>query len=138
MSQRWTFFLMWTFKLSITYWQKSAQIIKVQIDEFLQNEDTCVITLQINIKSITSTSEFPWPFQWLLSSDATINPTSITIDFFAYTGTSYKMTHSVCDNLHLANFLAAHSSVLAWRIPWTEEPGRHSPWDCKGRTRFSD
>ena len=20
--------------------------------------------------------------------------------------------------------LAAHSSVLAWRIPWTEEPGR--------------
>ena len=25
-----------------------------------------------------------------------------------------------------------HSSVLAWRIPQTEEPGRlHSPWDQK-------
>ena len=24
-----------------------------------------------------------------------------------------------------------HSSVLAWRIPWTEEPGRLSPWDGK-------
>ena len=24
--------------------------------------------------------------------------------------------------------MAAHSSVLAWRIPWTEEPGGHSPW----------
>ena len=26
-----------------------------------------------------------------------------------------------------------HSSVLAWRIPWTEEPGGllYRPWDCK-------
>ena len=23
--------------------------------------------------------------------------------------------------------LATHSSILAWRIPWTEEPGGHSP-----------
>ena len=23
---------------------------------------------------------------------------------------------------------AAHSSILAWRIPWTEEPGGCSPW----------
>ena len=21
--------------------------------------------------------------------------------------------------------------ILAWRIPWTEEPGRQSPWDRK-------
>ena len=26
---------------------------------------------------------------------------------------------------------ATHSSVLAWRIPWTEEPGGLSPWGCK-------
>ena len=25
-----------------------------------------------------------------------------------------------------------HSSILAWRIPWTEEPGGlYSPWDHK-------
>ena len=25
--------------------------------------------------------------------------------------------------------MATHSSILAWKIPWTEEPGRlHSPW----------
>jgi len=24
-----------------------------------------------------------------------------------------------------------HSSILAQRIPWTEEPGRLSPWACK-------
>ena len=27
--------------------------------------------------------------------------------------------------------MATHSSVLAWRIPWTEEPGGLSPWGCK-------
>ena len=28
--------------------------------------------------------------------------------------------------------MATHSSILAWRIPWTEEPGRlYSPWDRK-------
>ena len=25
--------------------------------------------------------------------------------------------------------MATHSSILAWRIPWTEDPGGlHSPW----------
>ena len=24
--------------------------------------------------------------------------------------------------------MAAHSSILAWRIPWTEEPGGYGPW----------
>ena len=27
--------------------------------------------------------------------------------------------------------MATHSSSLAWRIPWAEEPGGYSPWDCK-------
>ena len=26
---------------------------------------------------------------------------------------------------------ATHSSILAWRIPWTEEPGGLSPRGCK-------
>ena len=24
--------------------------------------------------------------------------------------------------------MATHSSILAWRIPWTEEPGGYCPW----------
>ena len=24
--------------------------------------------------------------------------------------------------------MATHSSTLAWRIPWTEDPGRLGPW----------
>ena len=27
--------------------------------------------------------------------------------------------------------MATHSSVLAWKIPWIEEPGDHSPGDHK-------
>ena len=27
--------------------------------------------------------------------------------------------------------LATHSTILAWRIPWTEEPGKPGPWGCK-------
>ena len=27
--------------------------------------------------------------------------------------------------------MATHSSILAWRIPWTEEPGGLSPWGRK-------
>ena len=40
--------------------------------------------------------------------------------------------------------MAPHSSTLAWKIPWTEEPGGLGPWGCKvhgvvkSRTRQSD
>ena len=32
----------------------------------------------------------------------------------------------------LEKSMATHSSILAWRIPWTEEPsGLYSPWGLK-------
>ena len=34
--------------------------------------------------------------------------------------------------------MAAHSSILAWRIPWTEKPGRLVYGVTKSRTRWSD
>ena len=27
--------------------------------------------------------------------------------------------------------IATHSNILAWRIPWTGEPGGYSPWGRK-------
>ena len=27
--------------------------------------------------------------------------------------------------------MATHSSLLAWRIPWMQEPGGYSPWGHK-------
>ena len=32
----------------------------------------------------------------------------------------------------LENGMATHSTVLAWRIPWTEEPGGLQPMDSQG------
>ena len=28
--------------------------------------------------------------------------------------------------------IVTHSSILAWEVPWTEEPGGYSPWGHKG------
>ena len=29
--------------------------------------------------------------------------------------------------------MTTHSSILAWRIPWTGEPGGYSAWGCRVR-----
>ena len=33
---------------------------------------------------------------------------------------------------------ATHSSVLAWKIPWTEKPGGLQPMGSQSRTRLSN
>ena len=39
--------------------------------------------------------------------------------------------HSLGQEGPLEKDMATHSSILAWRIPWTQEPGGQSPWGCK-------
>ena len=34
--------------------------------------------------------------------------------------------------------MATHSSILAWRIPWTEEPGGLQSMRSQSRTQLSD
>ena len=34
--------------------------------------------------------------------------------------------------------MATHSSTLAWKIPWTEEPGRRQSTGSQSQTRLSD
>ena len=38
----------------------------------------------------------------------------------------------------LGKGMATHSSILAWRIPWTEEPGGPQSMGSQSRTRLSD
>ena len=33
--------------------------------------------------------------------------------------------------------MATHSSMLAWKISWTEEPGGYSPWGPQSLTQLS-
>ena len=34
--------------------------------------------------------------------------------------------------------MATHSSILAWKIPWMEEPGRLQSMGSQSQTRLSD
>ena len=34
--------------------------------------------------------------------------------------------------------MATHSSILAWEIPWTEEPGRLQSMGLQSQTQLSD
>ena len=43
----------------------------------------------------------------------------------------------VQENL-LEKGMVTHSSVLAWRTPWTEEPGRLLSMGSQSQTRLSD
>ena len=38
---------------------------------------------------------------------------------------------SLDQEVPLEKEMATHSSILAWKIPWTEEPVGYSPWGCK-------
>ena len=42
-----------------------------------------------------------------------------------------RFGHRLCREDPLEKEIAAHSSILAWKIPWTEELGGYSPWGCK-------
>ena len=45
---------------------------------------------------------------------------------FCFTG-----SHSVQGKILWRKEMAIHSSILAWRIPWTEESVGYNPWDHK-------
>ena len=38
---------------------------------------------------------------------------------------------TLCQEDPLEKRMATHSSILAWRISWTEYLAGYSPWDCK-------
>ena len=42
-----------------------------------------------------------------------------------------KQVQSLGREVPLEKEMATHSSSLAWRSSWTEEPGSYSPWSCK-------
>ena len=46
-------------------------------------------------------------------------------------GTEEAWVPSLDQEDPLEEEMATHSSILVWRIPWTKEPGRLSPWGCK-------
>ena len=58
----------------------------------------------------------------------------LSVIFYCSVCLSWRHYHIVCycggsiRHIALEEEMATRSSVLAWRIPWTEEPGRSRPW----------
>ena len=48
------------------------------------------------------------------------------------------MVRSLSREDTLEKEMATHSSILAWRIPWTGEPDRQDSMRSQGQTRLSD
>ena len=62
----------------------------------------------------------------------------IRVTLLAYKESAYKAggLDSILGKLLLVKGMATHCSILAWRIPWTEEPGRlYSSWGPKESDR---
>ena len=45
---------------------------------------------------------------------------------------------SLCQKDPLEEEMATYSNILAWKIPWTEEPGELQSIGLQSRTRLSD
>ena len=52
--------------------------------------------------------------------------------------TQEPLLQSLSQEAPVMKEMATLSSILAWRIPWTEEPGGYSPWGLKSWTRLDD
>ena len=53
-------------------------------------------------------------------------------------GSIFSFAHLPSVYLLLEKAMATHSSTLAWKIPWTEEPGAAVHGAAKSRTLLSD
>ena len=57
-------------------------------------------------------------------------------DFDPYLFIARLVIIIIHNGLPLEKEIAAHSSILAWRIPWTEEPGRLQSMESYSRTQL--
>ena len=61
------------------------------------------------------------------------NGACATNEFMA-SGKAFQKTN----HLSVEKEMTTHSSILAWRIPWMEEPGRLQSMESQSLTRLSD
>ena len=55
----------------------------------------------------------------------------VTKIFFSFS-VCIRVTFTIHYSLLMEKVMAPHSSTLAWKIPWTEEPGRLQPMGSLG------
>ena len=78
--------------------------------------------------------KIPWRRKWLPTLLFLLGKFHGQKSLEGYSPWDHKESDTT-ERLTLSQFMekemATHSSVLAWEIPWTEEPGGYSPRGCK-------
>ena len=59
-------------------------------------------------------------------------------NWICWVNKTIKITFTMQLLLNTEKLMAPHSSTLAWKIPWTEEPGRLQSMGLQSRTQLSD
>ena len=72
-------------------------------------------------KFLTFNEEMSWH---CLHPDESLPGGSLVQNPPANAGDARDMDWSLCQKDPLEKSMATHSSILAWKIPWAEEPGR--------------
>ena len=57
-------------------------------------------------------------------------PASLVTQMVSACNAETRVRSLCCEDL-LEKGMGIHSNILAWKIPWTGEPGRLYPWGCK-------
>ena len=65
-----------------------------------------------------------WSFPWTTTCPASLWASLVALMVKNLPVIQETWVQSLCWEVPLKEGMAPHSSILAWRIPWTEEPGR--------------
>ena len=61
-----------------------------------------------------------------------LNKTSLVAQMVKHLPTMWETwVQSLGQEDLLEKEMATHSNILAWKVPWMEEPVGYSPWSCK-------
>ena len=121
----------------IVAWGKSRPFLSIQAESLWRFTNTYIsIAVSVHLHQIPQIHANFDPTGFILAFLLSLPVTSFIIHNIF---TSLFLFRSLCREDPLGKEMASHSSILAWRIPWTEEPGRPQSMEvAKSRTRLSD
>ena len=119
----------WSFSFSISPSNEHLGLISFRMDclDLLAVQGTLKSLLQHHSSkaSILQCSAF---FTVQLSHPYMTTGKTIALTRQTFAGRVMSLLLNMLSRLPSEKAMAPHSSTLAWKIPWTEEPGSSSPW----------